>query len=412
MNKGLLSLESIDFQSNVFLMQLADVFGRMKAVSKAKLVDCEEVGELSNIIKQRTGMRVSFNIGAYDPSVEIPAVNKNNVLINSFIRNFVSSADGLRMINEAGDAVRGSVNIMTGMVTGVFSEVTSVINLPVKMFTNTEFTVEEIAAITLHEVGHLFTYYEFMCRSVTGNQVLAGMAKKLDGSNDPAVREAVLVSVKKALKLKSLDVKALAKSTSNKAVEVVVVSNMAREARSEMGNNIYDMSTWEYLADEYATRHGGGKHLATGLEKYYRGSWNISFRSLPMYLAMEALKVTLVFSFLPILTIYLVALDSTGDGTYDIPGARFKRIRNQIVENLKKRDLTKDDQQRLTEDLHAIDTILATVNDRRQFVGILYDFLSPSGRTNRREELLQKDLEQLGNSELFVRAAEMKNFVV
>lgn len=409
---GLLSQESIDFQSTVFKMQLAEIFGRMKSVSKAKLVDCDEIGELSVLIKQRTGLRISFNIGQLDPSVEIPAVNKNNVLINSFIRNFVSSADGLRMINDADGMVRGSVNIMTGVVTGVFTEVTSTINLPVKMFTNTEFIPDEIAAVTLHEIGHLFTYYEFMAHSVTGNQVLSGMAKKLDGTNDIAVRESVLMGVKKALKLKSLDVKALAKNTNNKVVEVVVVSNMAKEVKSELGNNIYDMSTWEYLADEYATRHGAGKDLATALEKYYRGSWNISFRSLPAYLAMEALKVTLVFSFLPLLTIYLVAMDSTGDGTYDVPGARFKRIRNQIVENLKKRDLPKDDHERLTDDLNAIDSILANVNDRRQFVGILYDFLSPSGRTNRREELLQKELEHLGNNELYVRAAEMKNFVV
>jgi hypothetical protein len=403
--------ESIAFQSLNFFKELTGIFAAMQTLDKNKLVDSDEAAQLLSIVKAHTNMRVAFHLGNIDPSVEIPMVNKNNPLINQFIRNYVNSADGMRMINEADGLVRGSVNIVTGKVSGVFSEVASTINLPIKMFTKKDYTPEEIAAVTLHELGHLFTYYEFMCRSVTTNQILAGLSKALDTTSVPQEREAILVSVKRALKLKDMDVKALSKTTNNKVVEVVVVSNVTKEVVSEIGSNVYDFNTWEYLADEYAVRHGASKHLATALEKIYRGMWNIAFRGMASYLAMEAVKFIVIFAGLPMLAIYLFAMDSTGDGTYDVPANRFKRIRNQVIENLKDKNLSKDDHERLTADIAAIDTILAEVNDRRQFVGVLYDFLSPSGRTARKQELLQRELEDLALSDLYVRSAELKRFL-
>ena len=187
---------------------------------------------------------------------------------------------------------------------------------------------------------------------------------------------------------------------------MVIVSTAVAQTRAELGANIYDESSWEYLSDEYAARQGAGRYVVTALDKLYGGSWNISFRSLPGYLFMEALKVGL-FLFVPGLVAMLMAMDADNT-TYDTPEARFKRIRNQIVENLKDRKLSNDDILRLQADLAAIDQVLSHVTDRRQWIGAFIDTVIPKYRKARSQELLQQELEALVHNELFEKAADLR----
>ena len=413
-------IESIAFQTeSAFFKELILNLQQFKGMAVKDIPDSPIVDVLSKVVEHHTGLNVTFNLSNIDPSVNIPNVNKNNILINSFIRNYINSADGIKMINDASGSVRGKVNLNTGVVSGIFTEVKSTINLPTDMLSSSKYTAEEIAAITLHEVGHLFVYYEYMARTVTTNQMLAGLSKALDKSDTIPERESVLINVKKAMNLTELDEKTLAKSTNNKVVEIVVISNITRETKAQLGSNVYDFSTWEYLADQYAARHGAGRHLATGLEKIYKGSWNISFRNLPVYLAMEATKALLViapiglamagtagFGVLLMTGVLLMGLDSDNP-TYDRPGERMKRIRDQIVENLKDKKLDKEDVERLEADIVAIDIILKDIEDRRQWVGAVIDTLNSSARKARNQELLQKELENIAVNDLFLKAAQL-----
>lgn len=421
---GAVSMESLAFQSDLsFFKELTALFTEMKGMKQSVLSDGDVAARMRKVITKHTGLNVMMDFGDWDPCVEIPMVSKNNVLINSFIRNFLNSNDGLKMINDAGEAVRGTVNIKTGKVSGVFSDIESTIHLPIYMLVSTKFDAEEMAAITLHEVGHLFTYYEFMSRSVTTNQCLAGMAKALDGSSSIEQRESVLMSVREAMNLKDMDVKELAKSNAKNVIDVVVITNIAKNAESELGSNVYDFSTWEYLADQYAARQGAGRYIVTGLEKLYKGSFNISFRSTPSFLAMEAFKAMMMIA--PVIAVgtpalaglaggflnlvfMLIAMDGAGDGTYDRPGARFKRVRNQVIENLKDRKLPRDTQERLQADLVAIDEVLHHVNDRRQLLGVIWDTVSPSARRAWNQFKLQRELEDIAANDLFVQASKLK----
>ena len=411
--------ESIAFQTeSAFFKELVLNLNELKKENKNKIQDSELIGILSNVVKHYTGLNVIFNIGDNDPQVTIPMVNKNNILINSFIKNHINSSDGLKMINDSNGIARGSVNLKTGMVSGIFTTVKSTIDLPISMLTSSIYTTEEIAAITLHEVGHLFVYYEYMTRMVTTNQMLAGLSKALDNTSTAEERESVLITIKKAANLTTLDTKTLAKTTDKKIAEIVVLSNIASVTVSELGSDIYDFSTWEYLADQYTARQGAGRVLATALEKIYKGRWNMSFRSTTGYLAMEALKVFLIIS--PLISMGVISLrfllsiglilmyNDSDNPTYDRPGERIKRIRDQIVENLKNKKLNKEDIANLESDLVAIDLILKEITDRRQWLDSLYSVFSSATRKAWNQELLQKELENLATNDLFIKAAELK----
>jgi len=400
------SLESIDFQSGALFSELVLAINEIKKLNKKDVPDSEQIQNVAAVIRHHTDISIQLVISDYGPCVEVPHINRNNVLVTEYMRGDVTSSDGMNMIAKASGVVRGGVSLGTSRITGVFKEITSRIHYPLNMLMGDKFSAEEHAAIILHEVGHLYLYFEFMSRTATTNQVLAGLSKALAKADTAKEREAVLINTKKALKLTDIDEQELAKSTSSKAVELVVISSVVQKSRSELGASIYDYNSWEYLADQFATRHGAGRYIVTSLDKLYRSSWQKSFRSLPAFLAFEAIKLALLFA-VPALSVLLMGMDSD-QVIYDEPGDRFKRVRNQIVENLKDRNLSKDDVESLEADLKAIDAISKNVNDRRQFVSVLIDFLSSSGK-QRDYKLLQRQLEDLAANELFVHAQQLNH---
>lgn len=401
--------ESILFQSGIFFKELTLAFTELKAGDRKSIKDNDAVSTIAAVIKHNTNINAAFILDDYGPCVEVPVLDKNHPLINELVRNYVDSADGIKMINNAKDGLaRGSVNLKTSKVTGIFTDAPTKIHFPVSMIVSSKFLPEELAAMMLHEVGHLFTYYEFISRTVRTNQVLAGLSKALDHSGTVEEREAILISVKTAMNLSELDTKKLSATNNNRVIEIVVVSNIVKTTESEIGTNIYDMNTWEYLCDEFATRHGAGRYLVTAFDKLFREFGHRSFRSLPGFLCYEAIKLLLLVTLFPLLGLILIVCDGNGDGTYDEPGARMKRVRNQIVQNLKDNKLTKDDQLRLIADLECIDKLLKNVNDRRQFFGMLWDVLSPSARRAYSQEKIQQELESIAINDLFVKSASLK----
>lgn len=221
-----------------------------------------------------------------------------------------------------------------------------------------------------------------------------------------------MITVHKALKLKTDGVKKLAESTDKRVVEAVVLSNVMQKSTSELGSNIYDMTSWEYLSDQYAARMGAGRHLVIALDKVMNSVFTPSFRSMPVFLAIEAFKILTTFSALltfnpfPLLAVMLTTMP--GRDTYDKPEARFQRIRNQIIENQKVKGLSREDSERLSADLLAVDQVISHVNDRRDFFTVLWHTFSSDFRNQHKAEELQKELERIASNDLFDKVNQLK----
>lgn len=412
--------ESINFQSTNFFDELvihaSEIKGFLNTNPKTNVPD-DMVISLEKCIFDNTGLTFEIDVkscgGGYF-AVEIPRVNKNNPLISNELRTFLKNTNFNSLVKtEKTDVFKGTVDIKKAKVSGVFSKIPHKMILDKDGFTNNKLTPEEIAAITLHEIGHIFTYYEYITRTVTTNQILSSMNKELLNTYTEEKREFILMTVKKSLQLKDLDEKELAKCTNNQVIETVVIRDIVDNVKSELGHCIYDLNSWEALSDQFATRFQAGKHLVTGLEKIYKDNYNISFRSTGKYFAMEAIKVILFIAYIatlggglfPGVIFYtvcytLVLIDNPSD-IYDTPETRINRIRNQITEHLKQSNLSENDKSSLNDDLKVIDDILITVKDRRQLTLVVWEFISPGARKNRNFIELQKNLEILASNELF-----------
>ena len=406
---GRLVKESIAFQNTTFFDELTLAFDEVKNLKETDVGDSEPIYRISKIIKNHTNLNITIDAeNDYPPCIDIPNIDRNNPLINAAQRAIVNSTDGLTMIESSNEVLHGTVNIKTAKVSGVFSDIKAKMYLGKAFIQGNKYSSQELAAITLHEVGHLFTYFEFITRTVRTNQVLAGLSKILDGSENQEKREVALLSAKKALKLDKLDLSQL-KDVNTKTTQVVLIDALVKETRTELGYNLFAESSWEYLCDQFSARHGAGVHLATALSKIYKSQYNISYRSLAVYLAVEMIKVILIanLAFLSILFL-VVMFDSQDGGGYDLPSARLKRIRDQATQYLKNKQISDVERRRILDEIESIDKLLAEVTNRKQLFTYIHEFFSKRTRDERAYRKLQYELEDIAMNDLYVKAAEFK----
>ena len=406
---GRLVKESIAFQNTTFFDELTLAFDEVKNLKETDVGDSEPIYRISKIIKNHTNLNITIDAeNDYPPCIDIPNIDRNNPLINAAQRAIVNSTDGLTMIESSNEVLHGTVNIKTAKVSGVFSEIKAKMYLGKAFIQGNKYSSQELAAITLHEVGHLFTYFEFITRTVRTNQVLAGLSKILDGSENQEKREVALLSAKKALKLDKLDLSQL-KDVNTKTTQVVLIDALVKETRTELGYNLFAESSWEYLCDQFSARHGAGVHLATALSKIYKSQYNISYRSLAVYLAVEMIKVILIsnLAFLGILFL-VVMFDSQDGGGYDLPSARLKRIRDQATQYLKNKQISDVERRRILDEIESIDKLLAEMTNRKQLFTYIHEFFSKRTRDERAYRKLQYELEDIAMNDLYVKAAEFK----
>lgn len=413
--------ESIDFQSTLFFNELTMIIKNIKSIGKAEdILKSDELETLNKIIHHYTNSKISLILDNFGPCIELPEIDKNNIFYKDSLKSMVNNSDGMAIIRNAVKTPIGGVNLKTGMVSGVYADLVPKLHMPIKMFLDNKFSPEELAAIMLHENGHFITFCEFSSRVVTTNQILAGMSKALDKTSTPKEREFVLLTVKQAADLSDLDIEKLTKCNNNKVIEMVVISALARKNISQINSATLDITASEHIADEYAARMGAGRYIITALEKMHRGAFDMSFRSTPVYLIFEVIKIALLvgslitfnYNLFQIAIIVLLADGRSRDIEHGTPEQRFKRIRNQIIENLKDTKLLPEDHKRLSDDLDAIDVVLKTCNDRRQFINVILDFAVPSRRAAYKQEQLQAELEDIAANELFRKAADLKQMAI
>lgn len=423
MSKYNIGMEMVDFQNHDFFKNLTYHFSELKKKTPNELEKKDVTIPLAKEILSFTGLTFNIILDEFGPLVLIPKVTKSSILLNDYQKSVIPNSTGKRLVEEADGIITGKVDIATGKVSGCFTKIEHEIHLPALMILDDRFSAEEIAAATLHEIGHIFTYYEYITRTVTTNQVLEGVSRELAATNNPKEIEAVIVSARKSLKLTDLDVEKLTKSNDKRIVEMVILTKAIEANKSQLGSDIYDLNSWEMLADNYAARMGAGRHLVTALNKIQDG--NISYRSTSHYLFLEAAKIlslmggilgyaapasSVLGAFMPfglIAFMILFTMDLNSEA-YDRPGVRIQRIKNQIVMRLRDKNIPKQEREDLNEDLKIIEESMKNINDRLQWITKVTSFIIPSIRNRYKQERIQQELEYLVANDLFTLFQDIK----
>jgi len=274
------------------------------------------------------------------------------------------------------------------------------------------YTSDETAAIILHEVGHAFTFMEFVSRMMTTNQAIAGLSRFLDGSVTQEKRIVLFARAADELHLDSQKKEALKKCKYPEQISVILLDQAISKSISELGSNIYDFTTCEYLADQFAARQGASSALVSALDKLFVSfgpdytKVNIGTTIILVYVALASIAVPIIgIIFIAILLTAQLPVDS-----YDKPETRFLRLKQQVIEQLKNDDIDNEKRSALIEDIDKIDNLIKNMDYKRNplWLGRILEFVKPGYRPTDKYEKLQSELEKFANNDSFVHAAKLK----
>lgn len=379
----------------------------------------------NKIIRKHTGINAVLS-DEYDQFATIPPdINKNNILARPEVRKYYDNGD----FRTANGKLKAMVDLKNYRVSGDFSKI------PVKLFISPMFiyhrdlgmTNENLAAAVLHEVGHMFTFFVASVYTFTTVMPMLGMANRIMKTNTTEELTYVLEKWNdEPTTLTKVDVKELT-DKKKETIATAIVSNYVRDSKSIAKHSEYDYINSEYLADKFAARFGAGAHVVSMLDKVYTYVGARSKSTLTGFIFIEILLAAfgavyvlpsiiageILCSILAgvgfIIVLNTLGISNVSDGTYDTEVNRYKRIREDLISMLKDKKIDRAIGDRIRLDIKRIDNILKTYNDYKSVFGYVMDFIIPSRRRINVQSEFYRQLESLGNNDLFVQAYDLRN---
>lgn len=440
--------EAISLQSNLFFDSLTKAIGTIR--NNSDLDAGIKAADIPGIVFAHTGMLININLWKMpfiNAAVRLPDVNTNHPFFTSLRRLFSKPAKTLADMKEAGGALLGTVDRENARVGGYYSK------LDVEVYFTTGllkakklFSDGEVAAILLHELGHLFTYYEYLNKLTRTANVISSLARAMYDVEDQKEREVILKAAGEALKVESFDPAPYVSASKEKrtlAATTFIISALPASSRSDTGFSAYERRSCEQVADQFAVKFGAGRELATGLNKMLK--FNPSQIPRSAFILMEVINLISLaidafragftiaavksvlggaggsfpaligagVAFIPVVILLKLAITyltfNSVKGIYDGGKERLILIKRTIVDSLKDKELHPSVRQKLIDDAELVEKLANDLNDER--LG-LFEWIvmntHPSRIRDRKNEQVFKDIENLLTNDLFLRSAQFQ----
>ncbi|EGO2129144.1 hypothetical protein ITP31_003967 [Salmonella enterica] len=414
------SLEAaVAFQvSNIFRMELTNAIEESRGTGKL------DIARIAAVIKKHTNLSVQVGLDTtLVPNAYVipPKVDKNHPIVNEWRRAFNANTDGINSINFTNGAAFGGVDFETGKVSGVFSKLTSEIWVTkgaIEGYGQIRLTSGEITGMIIHEIGHVITYFATLGQTFRTAFILDGFVRETLKVNEKEVRYKLIREFESETGVTISDKVRVAESENEGSIATVVLSDIIESSRSQYGTTLYDMRSWEALSDQYAARMGCAGELASALDKlygiyepmYYRGTFKYLMVEIGKFLGVFLLITAnaLLLNILGLVIIFVYLSASPHQREYDNPHERLVKLRNELIAQLKDKNINKERSASLLADIEAINRALDNVKDRHSFFEKFWLVVSPYTRRQVKMGKEIQELEQLVNNEIFVEAAKLK----
>ena len=420
MRASRMSLESIGFQNRAFFDDLTSVVEELLAAGEVSgnYYACPGPQKLLKVIRDHTGMNLQWDEepDMVAPGVSMPYFTINHPFLTNVEREEVGRDDHIRetLKQMSVPYFSGTIDLEKAKVTGDFAKLLVKLSLPYSLLTRGRVLLEtltprEIAAIVLHEVGHGFTTIEYADRSVTTNQVLAGVSAAMR-SEEPSFIAQTYASAAHLLRMTSEQRAALEECKDANGAAVLLATIAMEKSKSELGLNVFDVNACEQLADQFAARCGAAKDLVTALAKFPNttqsafGYWSKqAYITLALGFAAAWVSVPLVLGI-----VFVGVL--LQDKEYELYGSfhtRMSRLRNELVQKLKDRRLSADDKTQTLVAVEQLNRMLDQQANRLDAFGALAYILKSDYRKAHNYGVLQRFLEDTTHNQLFVHSAKL-----
>ena len=417
-----LTTETIHFQTDDIagelekrILAIRD-YNKGKGLGKTKIYDTEPAEDLLAFIKKRFNLSIKFDPEVSDagPAIYMPRLDGNHIFHD---KEFKEMADYYAYDLEADSKklfklydkkfFEGEVNLTNATIGGAFTKCDMTMCIPVPDFNHGSIlSPRELAAVILHEVGHVFTYFIMMGRFVRSNQVISCISKA-SKHKDEEVYKTIVYKTAEEYKLSEKERETILKNKDNLTITTsVILDKQMSNDISELGGDTYSSTSCEQLADMFATRCGAGLELAEALNKYYSMGRSLEFWVWNAYSIMLFVYLTVVLLGIPLLLV--IWAQRRENEVYDNEFHRFGRVRAQLIEKLKNVRMKPND---VKEAIAKIDRLHELMEGSNKsclgFLGGLAYFFKRSYRNNYDYEKLQKHLEDMASNDIYVEAMRL-----
>ncbi len=429
------AMEAIGYQGTASLL-FRDLTAAFQSCIDQRIVEQKPFIALGlgDIVFRHTGMAIQFKLemqpGLVNASAMPIFLDANSPFTQLFrqlgygfaIENWTTTHEKILPICRD---LRGMIDLKKGRVSGVFSKITTDINMGSGLWLVANLTAQEIAAICIHEIGHVFTYFESLLWTTTTNITL--MTAKADINKMPSKEERVklVFEVAEYMQVKLDDAEKLADPglADVKFHTIFLAAKADPNVRSASGSLNYDLRSSEVVADQFATRHGAGRYVVSGLHKLemmmsspeVRPVWNHYIGEVTKLLVMVVPGIFAgPFAPIWIALVGLVALSYVSTANpelkiYDDPQERFVRIKHDLIQSLKTQRYNPKERDVLLRDIQEIDEIVKTMHNKRTMMNMLWIIVTSERRKQYNQMKIEQELEKLVDNDIFVRAAQLQS---
>jgi hypothetical protein len=422
------TMEAIDFQRDEMLL-------KELSMHISALTGTQDVAERKAILKQmdatafhHTGALFHFHLLADNSPnafILVPDSNSAAPMRPDVVKETLRKSGGICSEKEF---FKGTVDLKKGRVSGVYSEIPMDIFFSVAFLKatpkGTYFAPEETSAVLIHEMGHGVMYLRYLGGNVLSNIVVAEVCKQIQGGADPIIVRDILKVAEQKTGYRIKDLGTIDKNPDPLLVQQVVMAEMIERIRSDLGTKYYDARAFEFVADQFAARHGGAAHIVKALDRMYRDcgyrplEYNGRFAHFMLALvtnakmiigvvymgyalgAVAALVTGGVTVVVGVAFATLVTILGGGDIYDDVPN-RFMAMRRELIASTKDQNLTQQQRAKLIIDIGEIDKVMKNITEVKFGPGFFRDFMAGVFTGKTAQMKFMRTLEELANNRLF-----------
>ena len=396
--------------------ELTKRFGelRKKGMSVAEV----KKANIPDLVFKHTGIKITFGI---DPSIQInaymrpPLIDRNHPFFSSRGFNWpIPTEDRKFITNKKGELniTETWTNDSNYTVGGAWSKVVVEVKLLKGLMKAKKISDGGLAAIFLHELGHVYTYFSLFGKMTRNNFLTAEAIKDTMGSEPLEKRVQALVLLEEGLNIDIKKKEEIAQAPDNirgELIESIVIAETSIKGGTTSGAEGYDVRNVEQIADQFAIFHGAGGDLAQAMMTIYQSFKTPETLSTKSFVCIELLKTAFMFyviTTMPIVGVILLILSIPGNKVYDDPQARLELMRKQLVGSIKD---VKDQpwlHEQILNQIKTIEDMEGLLKDRRTLYTLIYQTISPRGRSMYRQEVYMKSIENLLYNDTYLNAAK------
>lgn len=375
---------------------------------------------IDKVIEKHTGLKIPLKI---DPAPYVnawvypPYIDANHAVVagnqhqrdNSWMLDYIGEQQDKAFGKS--ESIFGTVDRKNSRVGGDFCKIECPMFVTRGLLKHPDVTPEMATTVILHEIGHVFTYFEFMGRVTTFNGALQAASEQFFKCDSREDRLKVIRDVGDKFGVDNDDREVLMGSRNKDAFATVLARGYVIDRKSGLGSSIYDITLWESLSDQFSMRHGSGVDGVKMMDILYRSGSHASYMSNLSHIIFTLFKVllfilvTVAWFGLPLLFLFI----NPAEKIYDEPRARMQRMRNDFVSGLKSPLLSAEEKAKIAEDVKDIDAVMKDLDDKRGLIELFYTSCTSEGRRQFSQMRFQQEVEKLVANDLLVAGTRLSN---